>query len=252
MAPRRDARTAQRIIPRPAIAPTVGRDSASVNLDAETGAPDRRPANPTGCARHPPHDRLTPAGNTERIPSPAMEVMLRCEVPDRPGALAELAGAVSNAGGDIESVEVLGDGREGHVLDDLVVVGDADVLRDVVRALENHPHVRLVHAGPSRGHPGDAVTRLAVGLEALLTGTAAPDHGLNTLVGGLLQASEARLVAAGDAPELTRRRMVLPVDHRVLVVERDYPFTESEHERARSLVRLGTLALHMGNTASAR
>lgn len=173
-----------------------------------------------------------------------MEMMLRCQVPDRPGSLADLAGAVSNAGGDIESVEVLGDADDGHVFDDLIVVGDTDTLRDVVKALADHPHVRLVHAGPSRGHPGDAVTRLAVGLEALLTGTAEADRGLTTLVGGLLHATTAVLTAAGDAPEPTRRRLVLPVDRRVLVLERDYPFTGAEHERARSLVRLCSLAMY--------
>lgn len=172
-----------------------------------------------------------------------MEVMLRCEVTDQPGSLAELAGAISNAGGDIESIEIVGTGRDGSVLDDLVVVGDPDTLRSVVKVVDDHPHVRLVHAGPSRGHPGDAVTRLAVGLEALFTGSASRDHGLIALVGGLLQAGRAELVAAGEAPDGNRRRMVLPIDGRMLVIERDYAFTDAEHERARSLVRLCSVVM---------
>jgi hypothetical protein len=172
-----------------------------------------------------------------------MEVMLRCELTDRPGGLAELAQAVSDAGGDIESIEIVGDGRDGRVLDDLVVLGDADTLRGVVKAIGDHPHVRLVHAGPSRGHPGDAVTRLAVGLEALLTGSSSPDRGLITLVGGLLQAGSAELVEAGEAPAGDRRQMVLPIGGRMLVIARDYAFTDAEHERARSLVRLCSIAM---------
>ena len=180
-----------------------------------------------------------------------MEVMLRCEVTDKPGRLAELAGTVGKAGGDIESVHVAGRGRKGTVLDDLVVVGDPETLRAVVEALRAHPDVRLLHAGPSRGHPGDAVTRLAVGLEALLTGSSAPERGLSTLVGGLLQASRAELVGPKDAPEQTRRCLVLPATDRMLVVERDYPFTDTERDRARTLVRLCLVAMAAEPTASA-
>lgn len=179
-----------------------------------------------------------------------MEVIVRCEMADRPGSLAELAGAIGEAGGDIQSVEVVGHGRDGHVLDDLIVVGDPDTVSGVVTMIDEHPHVRLVHAGPSRGHPGDAVTRLAIGLEALLTGSANPEQGIISLVGGLLQAGAVELVPAGQAPVEQRRRMVLPLDHRTLVVQRDYAFTDTEHERARSLVRLCATAAHAQPTAA--
>ena len=185
------------------------------------------------------------AGSTDRVSSTHMEVILRCEVTDEPGSLAELAGTIGGAGGDIQSVEVVGHGRDGHVLDDLVIVGDADTLRTVVQTIDEHPHVRLVHAGPSRGHPGDAVTRMSVGLEALLTGLAGADQGIISLVGGLLHAGSVQLVAPGEAPVPQRRRLVLPLDERTLVVERDYPFTDTEHERARSLVRLCATAAAM-------
>lgn len=163
---------------------------------------------------------------------------MRCEVTDTPGSLAKLAGTVGRAGGDIQSVEVVGEGHSGHVLDDLVVVGDPDVLRAVVKAIDDNPAVRLVHAGPSRGHPGDAVTRLAIGLEALLSGSSDADRGVTSVIGGLLQATACDLVPAGTAPAEKPTRMVLPFTDRAVVVRRDYPFTDAEHERARSLVRL--------------
>ena len=175
-----------------------------------------------------------------------MELVLRCEVDDIPGRLAILAGVIGDAGGDIQAVDVVGKGGDGRVLDDVIVVGEPEVVRAVVDAVAAADAVRLIHAGPSRGHPGDAVTRLAVGLEALFSGSADFDRGLRTLVSGLLQASSVGLVAAGQAPEATRRRLVLPLDSRVLVVARDYPFTDAELDRARSLVRLCLLAAGVG------
>lgn len=173
-----------------------------------------------------------------------MEVMLRCEVVDKPGRLAELAGAVGDAGGDIQSVDVIGHAVDGRVIDDLTVVGTPDVLRRVVKLIDDHPHVRLVHAGPSRGHPGDAVTRLSVGLEALFNGSADPDPGVTSIVGGLLQASHVSLVPAGEAPRERSGCLVLPMDDRTMVVTRDYPFTDHEQERARALVRMCGFAVH--------
>lgn len=175
-----------------------------------------------------------------------MELVLRCEVDDVPGRLAILAGVIGDAGGDIQAIEVVGTSHDGRVLDDVVVVGEPDVVRAVVDALQSAPAVRLVHAGPSRGHPGDAVTRLAVGLEALFSGSAEFDRGLRTLVSGLLQASSVGLVATGQAPAASKRRLVLPLDHRSLVVTRDYPFTDAEVDRARSLARLCLLAAGVG------
>lgn len=166
-----------------------------------------------------------------------MEVMLRCRVPDRPGALATLAGVVGECGGDIQAVEVLETGD--HALDDLVVVveeaAQLQAMLDRIRALEGYT---VVHAGPSRGHPGDAVTRIAVRLQGLMSGAMTLEHGLAALIGGLLRASRAELLAAGVSAEPTDRRMVLAVDGRVLVVERDYRFADVERERAQALLQL--------------
>ncbi|CAN5204601.1 hypothetical protein BH20ACT9_BH20ACT9_11620 [soil metagenome] len=165
--------------------------------------------------------------------------MLRCAVPDRPGALAGLAGAVADAGGDIEALDVV-EVSEGRALDDLfVVVGPPGGLRGLVERLESLDEVEVVHTGPSRGHPADAVTRLAMGLEALLSGAMDLEHGLTALVGGLLHASEARFHAPEEAPDADPHVLVLPVDGRVMVVRRDYRFTRTERLRAEAVARLG-------------
>jgi hypothetical protein len=167
--------------------------------------------------------------------------MLRCKLPDEPGWLAALAGTIAELGGDIQAVDVV-EHTEGHVLDDLLVVIERDRGAVLLERLEALSDIELVHAGPSRGHPGDAVTRLAFGLEALLTGQAAPDSGLATLIGGQLRASQAELLPRGEAPQPSAKTLVLDVDHRVLVLTRDYRFTATERERAGALIRLSLLA----------
>jgi len=167
-----------------------------------------------------------------------MEVMLRCRVPDRPGALATLTGAIGESGGDIQAVDVV-ETADGHAVDDLLVVVDEPAqlqrILDRVRALEGFT---VVHAGASRGHPGDAVTRIAVRLEGLMSGAMTLEHGLAALIGGLLRASRAELLPAGGSEEATDQRLVLAVDDRVLVVERDYRFAAVERERADALLRV--------------
>ena len=173
--------------------------------------------------------------------------MLRCELPDTPGSLAALAGAIGEAGGDIQAVDVVETGDE-LVLDDLVVVVEAQQGAHLLEAVQRLPGVRLVHAGPSRGHPGDAVTRLAVGLEALLTGQAPLERGLPTLIGGLLRASAAELTLRDAAPSPSSKVLVLDIDHRVLVLRRDYRFTATERDRAGALVRLAMLSSGAGSS----
>lgn len=165
-----------------------------------------------------------------------MEIVLRCTLTDRPGTLATLAGAVGEAGGDIQSIEVL-EHDSGQALDDLVVVIQPAALQGLMDRLSGMPGVELVHAGPSRGHPGDAVTRLAIGFEALLAGTMPPERALTTLVGGLLRATSATVCPADEAPRAGRRTLVVPLDERAVVIRRDYPFTAPERERAATVAR---------------
>lgn len=165
-----------------------------------------------------------------------MEIVLRCALSDRPGALAELAGTVSESGGDIQSIEVL-ERTDGRALDDLVVaIAPAD-MAGLIDRLTQARDVELIHTGPSRGDPGDAVTRLAIGFAALLDGSMDADHACTTLIGGLLRAGSASLSSADDAPKAGRRTLLMPLADRVLVLHRDYPFTPTERQRATTIGR---------------
>lgn len=166
-----------------------------------------------------------------------MEIILRCAVPDRPGALAALAGVIGDAGGDIQAVEVV-DTADGVALDDLVVVlSEPSQLSRLVGRIEALEGFDVVHAGPSRGHPGDAVTRVALGLGSLLDGSMTEEHALVTLVGGLLRATSVDVLPAGEAPRAGAKTLVLPFAERVLVARRDYRFTDTERERVQSILR---------------
>ncbi len=176
-----------------------------------------------------------------------MEATLRCAVPDRPGALAAVAGAIAEAGGDIAAVDVV-ETAGGVALDDFVVVATASQLEDLIAGVEAVDGVQLVHAGPSRGEPGDAVARLALGLESLLNGAMTPDHAVTTLVGGLLRAGSAQLLAASDMPRAGDRAFVAAFGERVLVVRRDYRFTDTERARAAAIVRACIEAARVSST----
>lgn len=177
-----------------------------------------------------------------------MEAQLRCRVPDRPGALAALAGAIGDAGGDIQSIDVVESGA-GYALDDLeVAVDDQEHLERVLLGVRALPDVVVVHSGASRGSAGDAVTRLAIRLEAVLNGAMTVDNGVEALLGGLLRAGSARWVVAGDVPPETDRVLLAAIDHRVLVLERAYRFTATERERAAAVLRV---ALEAARTRTA-
>ncbi len=161
--------------------------------------------------------------------------MLRCTVPDRPGVLATLAGTIAAGGGNIQAIEVV-DHVGDEVTDDLWIV-TPDV-GPVVSGLDALPGVTVVHVGPSRGQPGDAVTRLAMGIEALLSGAMTIEHAITTLVGGLLHATQVEILPAEDVVERRdRRRLTLPFGASTIVVHREYRFTEAERERAATVVR---------------
>lgn len=170
-----------------------------------------------------------------------MELMLRCALPDRPGSLARVASALGEVGVDIEAVEVI-DVADGRAIDDMVVVVDEPHrVQRLLDRLDELEDVEVIHSGPSRGHPGDAVARAAVGLEALLDGSSAPDDGVTTLVGGLLRAHTAEIVAS--APASARpTRLVLAVGERWLVLTRPYPFTATERQRGEALARAASAA----------
>lgn len=165
-----------------------------------------------------------------------MEITLRCDMPDRPGTLAAVAGAIGAAGGDIVSVDVVETAND-RALDDIGVVIEPARLQELILTLQGLAGVQLIHAGPSRGVPGDAVARLALGIESLLNGAMLLDHAVTTLVGGLLGATQAQLVDTAEAVAGSETVMVLDFDDKHLVLQRDYRFTDTERERAAAILR---------------
>jgi hypothetical protein len=165
-----------------------------------------------------------------------VEITLRCDVPDRPGTLAAVAGAIGAAGGDIVSVDVV-ETADGRALDDIGIVIDPSKVSSVVEALRGVEGVQIIHAGPSRGLPGDAVARLALGVQSLLNGAMTLEHAVTTLVGGLLGASSAELVPIDESAAGSETVLVLDFDHQHLIVRRDYRFTDTERERAAAILR---------------
>lgn len=171
-----------------------------------------------------------------------MELMLRCALPDRPGALARVASAISAVGGDIHAVDVV-EHEEGRALDDLEVILDEGRVPTLLERLRSLDGVSVIHAGPSRGQPGDAVTRLSIGIGALLDGSAEPRRGVSTLIGGMLRARSAEFVPRSRVPDSDRHVLALEAGDEILLLQRDYRFTDSERERAEALLRLARRAV---------
>jgi hypothetical protein len=171
-----------------------------------------------------------------------MELMVRCALPDRPGELAKIASAISAFGGDIQAVDVV-EHSDGRVLDDIELLLDADLVSPLLGRLGTLDGVEVVHAGPSRGRPGDAVTRLSIGLESLLDGSAESRRGLRTLIGGMLRARSAEFVDPAAVPGDDPCALVLDAGHELLLLQRDYRFTSTEQQRAEALLRLALRAI---------
>lgn len=175
-----------------------------------------------------------------------MEVFMRCEIPDIPGGLATLAGAIAEGGGDIHAVEVVQSDVD-MVIDDLwVETRDVAAMRSHIEALED---TRIIHTALSRGMPGDATTRLAAGIDAVLSGAMSPADALPTLIGGLLRADTAQIAQPNHRYEKVNRKVLrLPVSDGVLVLTREYRFLDAETQRARQILtvceRAWSIAAH--------
>ncbi len=171
-----------------------------------------------------------------------MELMLRCALPDRPGALARLASAISAVGGDIHAVDVV-EHDDGRALDDLEIILDEGRVPTLLERLRSLDGVTVIHAGPSRGQPGDAVTRLSIAIESLLDGSAEPRRGVATLIGGMLRARSADFVPRSGVPGSDRHVLALEAGDEILLLQRDYRFTDTERDRAQALLRLARRAV---------
>jgi hypothetical protein len=106
-----------------------------------------------------------------------MPFLLRVELPDVPGSLGRLAGAIGEAGGDIDAIEIV-EKRDGTAVDDVLLeIAPGTMPDSVVSAVNGLDGVRVVWI--SRYNAGG---NLFLDLEAVEELTAAPEGALDRLI----------------------------------------------------------------------
>jgi hypothetical protein len=104
--------------------------------------------------------------------------LLRVELPDVPGSLGRLAGAIGEAGGDIEAIEIVEKRHDGTAVDDVLLELPPTAMPDtIVSACNQLPGVHVVWI--SRYGAGG---NLFLDLEAVEDLTANPTEALDRLV----------------------------------------------------------------------
>jgi hypothetical protein len=104
--------------------------------------------------------------------------LLRVELPDVPGSLGRLAGAIGEAGGDIEAIEIVEKRHDGTAVDDVLLELPPTAMPDtIVSACNQLPGVHVVWI--SRYAAGG---NLFLDLEAVEDLTANPTEALDRLV----------------------------------------------------------------------
>ncbi|WP_298756136.1 ACT domain-containing protein, partial [uncultured Nocardioides sp.] len=107
-----------------------------------------------------------------------MPFLLRVELPDVPGSLGRLAGAIGEAGGDIEAIEIVEKRHDGTAVDDVLLELPPTAMPDtIVSACNQLPGVHVVWI--SRYGAGG---NLFLDLEAVEDLTANPTEALDRLV----------------------------------------------------------------------
>jgi hypothetical protein len=106
-----------------------------------------------------------------------MPFLLRVELPDVPGSLGRLAGAIGEAGGDIDAIQIV-EKRDGTAVDDVLLeIAPGTMPDSVVSAVNGLDGVRVVWI--SRYNAGG---NLFLDLEAVEELTAAPEGALDRLI----------------------------------------------------------------------
>ncbi|GAA4724027.1 amino acid-binding protein [Nocardioides endophyticus] len=106
-----------------------------------------------------------------------MPFLLRVELPDVPGSLGRLAGAIGEAGGDIDAIEIV-EKRDGTAVDDVLLeIAPGTMPDSVVSAVNGLDGVRVVWI--SRYNAGG---NLFLDLEAVEELTANPEGALDRLI----------------------------------------------------------------------
>lgn len=108
-----------------------------------------------------------------------MPYLLRVELPDIPGSLGRLAGAIGEAGGDIEAIEIVEKRHDGKALDDVLLEMSHGAMPDsIVSACNALEGVKVVWISRYAGGGN-----LFLDLEAVEELTADPGHALDLLIG---------------------------------------------------------------------
>lgn len=108
-----------------------------------------------------------------------MSYLLRVELPDVPGSLGRLAGAIGAAGGNIHAIEIV-ERREGYAIDDVFLASDGVMPDTIVSACNELDDVQVLWISryPAGGN-------LFLDLEAVESMTETPAHAVERFVDAL-------------------------------------------------------------------
>ncbi len=127
---------------------------------------------------------------------PARTLVVRLWLPDRPGALGQVASRIGAVHGDVTAIDILERGG-GRVIDELVVLLPESVSVDLLaKEIGNVDGVAVEQIRVVVDHRPDSATA-ALQLAADVAAVPLPDR-LATLVSGLLRAADAEWVVAMD------------------------------------------------------
>jgi hypothetical protein len=141
-------------------------------------------------------------------PDHTRTLVVRVWLPDRPGALGQVASRIGAVHGDVTAIDILERGG-GRVIDELMVAlpesVSLDLLAKEIGAVDGVAveHVRTV--GAERADSATAVLQLAADVAET-----APEHRLAALVAGLLLAVDADWAVAVKDYELIEQRGAPP------------------------------------------
>ncbi len=135
-------------------------------------------------------------------------VVVRVWLPDRPGALGQVASRIGSVRGDVLAIEILEVGG-GRVIDELVVALPDDSL---VELMVNEVHaidgVSVEHVRETDGSYTDAsLSSLSVAADLA---ESAPERRLDSLVDGVVRLTEASWVLVARAGEVVASRGDVP------------------------------------------
>jgi hypothetical protein len=141
-------------------------------------------------------------------PDPTRTLVVRVWLPDRPGALGQVASRIGAVHGDVTAIDILERGA-GRVIDELVVaVPESVSVELLVKEIGAVDGVAVEHIRPVVDERPDSAT--AVLQLAADVAEAAPDDRLAALVSGLLRAADGDWAVGVRGDELVEQRGTPP------------------------------------------